>query len=343
MAATARRRSIAVGFVGALVVLAVLFWLVGAGDVLTALRLADPAVLVLIAVVTAVWMLAWSLALRTVLGILDIRISVWQAVLVFAATVFANNVTPFGQAGGEPVSALLISNVADSEYETSLAAVVSLDALKLLPPIGLALMGMGYYAATVTLSDRLEDVAFALIAVCICLPLVGLALWNLRHSGVSIVARVLAPVIAVVGRLVPRWQPPDAADLERRVRGFVASLERITDDPRDVAIALSLVAAGWLALIVCLWLSLVALGFFEPHLFAAALIALPLGSLAAVTPFPGGLGGMEAAFVAVLTPISGLPASTVSAAVVLFRVASYWLPTLIGGAATSAFGSTARW
>ncbi|WP_254766792.1 lysylphosphatidylglycerol synthase transmembrane domain-containing protein [Salinilacihabitans rarus] len=331
------------GFAGALIVLAVLLWLVGVGEVVATLRRADVDVLALVALAALGWLLAWSLALRTVLAILGIDVSVRQATAVFAATVFANNVTPFGQAGGEPVSALLISSVADTEYETGLATIVSLDALKLLPPIGFGLLGIAYYATTITLSERLETAAVALCALAVGLPAVGLALWRRRDGVASGTARGLAAVLGGLGRVIPRWRPPTAAALERRARGFVGALERVAGEPRAVAFALAYVSLGWLGLIASLWLSLAALGFGDPRLLAAAFVAVPLGSVASATPFPGALGGMEAALVVLLTPITGLPASAVGAAVLCHRFATYWLPTLLGGAAAFAFGSTARW
>ena len=139
-------RTTLVGFAGALCVLAVLLWFVGVGDVVSALSMASPPVLVVIVVVATCWLTAWGLSLRTVLGVLGAPITIPSAVLVFAGATFANNVTPFGQAGGEPVSALLVSRASDSEYETGLAAIASVDALNFVPSIALALVGWVGYA-----------------------------------------------------------------------------------------------------------------------------------------------------------------------------------------------------
>jgi glycosyltransferase 2 family protein len=335
-------RAVLAGFAGAILVLAALFQLVGVGELVGVLAGADATALVLVALAAAGWLLAWSLALRTVLASLGVEIGVAESVLVFTGTVFANNVTPFGQAGGEPVGALLISEVADTRYETGLAAIVSVDAIRLFPPVGFALLGLGYYAVTTTLSDRTEAIAVALLAIAICLPCCGIVLWRFRHRVRGRVARGLDGVLGPIGRAVPRWNPPDLAAIEARIDGFVLALERIADDPRRVTRAFAFSTLGWFSLIGCLWLSLVALGFRDPQLLAAAFVAIPLGSLGAATPLPGGLGGIEAAIVAVLAPITGLPAAAAAGAVVIYRAATYWMPTVVGGAAVAAYGFANR-
>ena len=59
--------------------------------------------------------------------------------------------------------------------------------------------------------------------------------------------------------------------------------------------------------------------------------AVYLGSsiIAAAAPTPGGLGAMEAALVAGLTSV-GLEAGLAVAAVLSYRLATYWLPILPG-------------
>lgn len=329
------------GFAGALCVLAGLFWLVGVDDMIEALQQADARVLVFVGLAAIGWLLAWSLALRTVLASLGVHITVLESILVFVAAVFANNVTPFGQAGGEPVSALLIAHTADSDYETGLAAIVTIDTVNVLPSIVLALFGLGYYASMVTLPERLVAITVVLIVVAVCLPFAGIVLWRRRHGAQSITTSVLATILKIIGIAIPRWRPPSATAIDARVGKFVTALERVAGDRRGLAQTFLLSTLGWIGLILCLWFSLVAIGFDDPRLLAAAFVTVPLGSVAAATPFPGGLGGMEAAFVAVLTALTSLPAAALGAAVVCYRVATYWLPTVVGGAVASAFGS--RW
>jgi len=81
------------------VILAVLFVVVGADRVIETLLAADPALVAATFGLALCWLIAWSLMLRTVLGSLDVDLSVTTSFLVYSGAVFANNVTPFGQGG----------------------------------------------------------------------------------------------------------------------------------------------------------------------------------------------------------------------------------------------------
>ncbi|WP_267640874.1 lysylphosphatidylglycerol synthase transmembrane domain-containing protein [Haloarchaeobius amylolyticus] len=333
-------RPIVAGFVGALVVLAVLLWFVGVEAVVAQLTAADPTVYAFVFLAALGWLLAWGLALRSVLRILGIEFSVRDAFLVYAAATFANNVTPFGQAGGEPFSALLISRVADSEYETGLAAIASVDAINFVPSVGFALMALGYYAVTVTLTDRLANAAVVVVLLTVVLAVAAYLAWQHRYRVEEAVVRVVSPLVCRVGRVVPRVNPPGPAAIRGRIEGFFATIERVASDRLSLLATLSYSAFGWLMLVVCLWLSLYALGFRGPDLFVAAMLAVPLGSVASVTPLPGGLGGIETVLLMVLPTVTGIEAASVSAAILLHRLATYWFPVFVGGSAMAALGAS---
>jgi hypothetical protein len=333
-------RATAAGFAGAAVVLGALLWFVGIGDVLDALSRANPVVVGLIAGTALAWLLAWGLALRTVLGGLGIELSVRQSFMVFSAATFANNVTPFGQAGGEPFSALLVSKVADSEYETGLAAIASVDALNFVPSIGLAAVGLGYYATTATLGDRLTVAAASIGGLAVAVA-VGAGLgWRYRYHLEAAVVRAFTPLVQWVGRAVPNRDAPAGDAVEKRVEGFFHTIERIGGDRRRLLVALGLSTAGWVALAACLWLALLAVGVQVP--LAAPMIAIPAAAVMSVTPLPGALGAIEAVQIGLLLPMTGISKGTIAAAVFVHRGATYWLPVLIGGGAASALGVSRR-
>ena len=331
-------RTTLVGFAAALVVLGLLVGLVGVGRVIETLSRADPTVLLGVLGAATVWMVSWGLSLRTVLGVLGSTVPARVAILVFAAATFANNVTPFGQAGGEPVTALFISRAADTEYETGLAAIASVDSLNFVPSILLALVGIGYFSATVAFGRRLQYAAAAVAVLALGIPAVGYYAWQNRYRVEMRVVGVLTPVVRWAGRVLPRREPPDAHVIEARIEGFFHGIERVADDRRGLATALGFSALGWLCLAVSLWLSLWSLGYLVP--FAATLVVIPVGAIAGITPLPGGLGGVETVLVAMLVPTTGVTVAGATAAVVLHRAATYWLPVLVGGGAAAAIGAS---
>jgi len=329
------------GFATALVVLAVVIWIIGVDDVLNALSRAEHSVLALIVGVAVCWLSAWGLALWVVLGAIGTPISAPKAVFVFTAAVFSNNVTPFGQAGGEPISALLISSVADTEYENGLAAIASVDTLHFVPSVGFALIGFVFLLAGTTQLTRNIAVAagatVALVALIVTAAVVG---WQNRDQVESAVTRAVTPLLKLLARVIPGRSPPNRATIESRIDGFFHSVGRVAGDRGTIAKAMGCSALGWLALSTSLWLSLYALGYATP--FAAALFVVPVGSIAGATPLPGGLGGLEAAFITLLIPTAGVSASTATAAVLIHRGATYWLPTLFGGGAAAVIGASKR-
>jgi uncharacterized protein (TIRG00374 family) len=335
-----QKRATVLAFAAALVVFALLAYLVGVGEFLAVLRRTDGRIVGLVVAVTVLWLVAWGGALRVVLDVLGVRVSPVASFLVFAAAMFANNVTPFGQAGGEPVTALLISRVADTEYETGLAAIASVDTLNFVPSITLALIGVGYFTTEVTLGTN-RNVALAAVAVVVLavgVPGLMYAGWTRRYALEERVVGLLAPVVRRVARRLPRVPVPTVEGVERRVDGFFRAIERIADSPRALAAAVALSTAGWGFQMVGLWLAFHAVGVPIP--LSIALFVVPVGAMAGVTPLPGGAGGVESVLVVLLAaiPIPGVTTSVALAAVVVFRGAVYWVPVVLGGVVTAVVG-----
>lgn len=330
-------RATAAGFAGALVVLAVLAWVVGVGDLLAALSRARLPVVVAVVAAAAVWLTAWALALRTVLGALDADITVSSAVGVYAGALFANNVTPFGQAGGEPVSALLIAEAARTDYETALAAIASADSLNFIPSTAFALLGVAYVVVSATAGAALRWATAAVVAVAVVVPVVAWLGWTNRGRVQAGTSRILTPIAQAVGRRIPRLGEPTREAVTSRVDGFFGSIEVVATDRKALLVALGFSATGWFAQAVALWLSLYAVGATVP--LWVVLVVVPVGAIAGVTPLPGGLGGVEAVLVALIVSLAGVGAATAAAAVLVHRGAVYWLPTLVGGGVASALGA----
>jgi uncharacterized protein (TIRG00374 family) len=326
------------GFAGALAVLAALVWVVGVDRTAAALLSADPTTLGLVLGVAVVWLTTWGLALWTVLDALGTPVSAPLAVLLYAGAVFSNNVTPFGQAGGEPLSALLISSAADSEYETGLAAIASVDTAHFVPSVGLAVVGFTFVTAgAVRLGRNLTVAAVAVAVLALGLPVAAYLGWRYRYELEATVVRALTPFLRWVGRVVPRRSPPTAEGIERRIEGFFTAIDRIATDRRTLLQTLGFSALGWAALACSLWLSLSAVGYSVP--VATTLLVVPVGSIASLAPLPGGSGAIETVLVTLLVSTTAVPGAAATSAVLVHRGATYLLPMLVGAAVASALGA----
>jgi hypothetical protein len=333
-------RATAVGFLMAAIVLAALFWFVGVGRIVRALSRADLRLVAVVGLMMLGWMVAWSFALRTVLDILGVTLPRVDVVLVYAAAAFANNVTPFGQAGGEPITALLIADASETEFETGLAAIASVDALNFAPSIALAVIGLGSYATTTALGPRLEVVALTIAAFAIGVPALVLAAWHRRYALERYTVAGLTPIVQKIYRVVPRRSPPNAAAIDRRIERFFAAIERVATDRRALVVTLSYSTLGWLLQAGALWLAFVALG--RPIPIAVPLFVVPFGTIASATPMPGGLGGIESVHLLLLVTTTGVGLPLATAAVIIHRVGGFWLTTVTGGAALGALRVRSR-
>ncbi|MBX0324079.1 flippase-like domain-containing protein [Halomicroarcula sp. F13] len=327
------------GFAGASLVLAVLVWVVGVDRTLQALLMADPAALAVVVGIAVVWLTSWGMALWSVLRALETAVPAHTAVLVYAAAVFSNNVTPFGQAGGEPLSALLISSAADSEYETGLAAIASVDTAHFVPSIGYAIVGFTFVAAgAVRLGRNLVFAAVAVAVLAVGLPVAAYLGWRYRYELEAAVVRLFTPLIRLFGKVVPRRSPPTTAVVETRIESFFAAIDRIATDRTTLLQTLGFSALGWACLAASLWTSLYAVGHTVP--VATVLLVVPVGSIASIVPLPGGSGAIETVLVTLLVstvpPLSGPAAAS---AVLIHRGATYLLPTLVGAGVASALGA----
>lgn len=63
---------------------------------------------------------------------------------------------------------------------------------------------------------------------------------------------------------------------------------------------------------------------------AIAVVFLAGNAIGSAAPVPGGIGAIEAALIAGLTTTGKLPIETATAAVLLFRFLTFWLPVLPG-------------
>ncbi len=112
------------------------------------------------------------------------------------------------------------------------------------------------------------------------------------------------------------------------LREAVSGLRKILMEPARLARLFGGAIAVTGLYIAAFDLSLRAVGVHEP-IAQVMLVYLGSAAIAAAAPTPGGLGAMEAALTAGLTAV-GMPAAPALAGVLIFRLATYWLPILPG-------------
>ncbi|HYZ56310.1 MAG TPA: lysylphosphatidylglycerol synthase domain-containing protein [Streptosporangiaceae bacterium] len=184
-------------------------------------------------------------------------------------------------------------------------------------------------AAAVTLSQLVNVVTTVLLLVALgLLTGSGLSRFHIVPGtdaliGLAVIAAAVALLLAI---------PQTRARLNRIVWPHLRSVwPRLLDAlSHPVRLAVSaganlLLTAGYL---LAFFASLYAVGA-HPAILPAAVVYLAGNAVGSAAPTPGGLGGVEAVLVAGLTGM-GIPAHEAIPAVLVFRVATFWLPIPAG-------------
>jgi uncharacterized membrane protein YbhN (UPF0104 family) len=153
------------------------------------------------------------------------------------------------------------------------------------------------------------------------LPHPEVLLWG--AAAVAVLAAVVFAVPAVRRLLAVRLLPL----LRRSVHGAGHALR----SPGKLALLLGGSAVVTLSYITCVYLSTRAFGG-ELGFATVGAVYLAGAAVAAAAPTPGGLGALEAAVIAGLVA-GGMDHTIAVPAVFLYRIATFWLPTLPGWAA----------
>jgi undecaprenyl-diphosphatase len=260
---------------------------------------ADWAWLPLIIAMSAVTYLASAVAL---MGAVVPRIRFWPTVLAQAASSFINRVSP-ANVGGMALNARFLQK---SGVDTS---------------AGVAAVGV----------NSLVGAVVHLILIVVFFTWAGRGLGKaFKLPSTSKLLLILAVVMAIVG-IVLATRPGRrfaAGKLIPGLKSAAASLRRVAKNPVKMIMLFGGSAVITLAYIGALAASVQAFGG-GPGVVLVGAVYLGGAAVAAAAPSPGGLGAIEAALIVGLTGV-GMAAGPAVAAVLLCRLATYWLPVAPG-------------
>lgn len=184
--------------------------------------------------------------------------------------------------------------------------------------------------APLLLVDRASDLAAMgmILAISLAMSAKGIAgalpvtLLALTGAFISTRPRLLAAVADIGYRIVGRWPRIFA-----RIRTAARSLNRFSS-PTLMATAAGIGAVGWFAEAVAFYFLLVWMGA-DIGLAAAAAIFIFSTLAGGLTGAPGGIGGAEAAMIALLT-LEGVPLEISLPATAIIRLTTLWFAIAIG-------------
>lgn len=318
---------IAVGFVVAGLLLAILAAGIGIEELRAALSTADLGWIAAACLSTCASFTAWTWSWRIILGVADVDEPFRKLLVTYAAATFGNYVTPMGQAGGEPIIAYVLARETGASYEDSFASVMTADLLNLAASFGLATLSVGVIVWRSDLPEAVEPVAGGLAAVAVGALAIATIGWRFRRSLEQSVARSLAPVV----RLLPGVT---IETFRERLRELRTAFDRIAAEPWALVRALAVSYLGWILFVLPLYFAGRALGLAVDPLVAFFVVSASM--LAGIVPSPGGLGSVEAALTGLLVALVALNPADAYAVALVYRLTTYWFALVVGGLAALA-------
>jgi uncharacterized membrane protein YbhN (UPF0104 family) len=143
------------------------------------------------------------------------------------------------------------------------------------------------------------------------------------NAGLGLLVVMISLAILLV--VVPKFR----AKLSRGLQSFGKQLKSYRKRPVTVGVALCVQICLTLSNVTAFWLCVLAVHISLT--FVGALLVFTFGfGVGSAAPTPGGLGGIEAGLVAGLVAYQ-IASPTAVAAVLVYRLISYWLPLAISG------------
>jgi uncharacterized membrane protein YbhN (UPF0104 family) len=250
------------------------------------------------------------------------RLPVWRMLRIDLSTIALSHSMPAGGAAGTALGLRLMTAdgvpLSDAAFAKLGQGMLSAAMLQ----IGLA---AGVIAAVSTGHRSSVSVVSLVAAVPTCIALALLAsLLRRRRGWLGALAERATMILPRIG--------PGRASAAVDLAG--AHLDALLVDRQRLSRAVGWTALNWTADAAALWCALRAYGIAVP--IPLLLVAFGLAATTTWIPLtPGGLGVVEAVLIPLVVAF-GAPASAAVLGVVTWRLASFWLPILLGaGAYTS--------
>ena len=187
----------------------------------------------------------------------------------------------------------------------------------------------GTIAAAVTVSQLVNIVTTVLLLIVLGV-LTGSGLSKFKIApGVDVLIGLAVIAVAVITVLaVPQTRRMVTGAVWPHLRQIWPRLLEAVSQPLRLGVAVGANLLLTVAYSVALIAALRSVGA-HPAILATVVVFLAGNAVGAATPTPGGIGGVEAVLAAGLTAI-GIPAHEAIPAVLLFRMATFWLPIPLG-------------
>lgn len=263
-----------------------------------------------------------------------------QTLTPFFAATFAKLIAPLGTVAGAPYLAYVLERIRGVRFERALAGVVGADLMALVPIFTFSIVGFLDRAAAPDVPPVAEGILLGVVAAILIVGGLTIIFFYKREAAELALMAVLRPIRGFVGRHRPRWNERLSDEVVgARVGGFYEAFDSMVDEPAHIIATLAVSFLSWFLMIVPMALIAQAIG--SPVPWPVLFFVVPVSILANIVPTPGGLGAVEITLTELLVTYGAMTRPVALAGVLLWRLATYWIPLLIGAGATGVVA--ARW
>jgi uncharacterized protein (TIRG00374 family) len=261
-------------------------------------------------------------------------ISFFKLFKFFMIGSFISNITPSFGTGGEPVKAMLLGKETGMSKAECFAGVVSQRMLNMFPFLVLSILGLGL----LFFKPELRLVTWELIAVSfsllLCIGIFVLIIYfyirkDKLSSFVHYSIRSLAPFIGLIKKGFD--ENAYSEGVEESINSFHGGLQNIHHNKNGLIQAVIFSFIGWCFDILAIYTVFLSIGNASLHI-SVLIITYTISMMSSWLPLflPGGLGITDGTM-AVLFVYGGVPLEIAVLATLLYRLASYWFNTILGG------------
>lgn len=322
-----RQIVVGVGFWG--LVFGIFVTVVGVGEFAAKIQAITPSQLALLLATVGAGTIAMGTCFYVISRSLNLGLSYVEAIFLNTSVSLAHNLTPFGQAGGEPIAAAIVSQRSGRPYEECLAALSMKDIVSFVPAILVFVFGGAYLVVFGhSVPDRLRPLV-AGFTIMVALGLLAFtAIRTYPDKTRSVLHFLVGGLNRIVGRL-PFLSSIDESEIENRVHNFADSLGDVATDKKTVILSSGFATLAFILQGCLLWIALSMISGVDISVVLAVFI-LQVSLLASGLPLPGGSGGVESAQVLMIVAMTDAATAPTITAVVLSRGLVFWTPIVLG-------------
>ena len=315
-------------------ILLVMLWFVGIDQVIDALKMANPLIIVLAILTQVFTYFLYTLRWQILNKLTDKDVSIKELLPMVLVGLAVNNITPSGRGGGEPVRAYVLAKRKDYQFEETFATVVADRALDTFPFVVLAAITIAAMALYFNFDTWLLVVmVLAVIAIVIVLMVI---IYMCINPGFG--QRVDGWIIG----LVRRFYKKNSEELEQKIHdailGFQDTMKLLISNRKVMYYTVPLSFVIWIFEIIRVYLVFMSFGA-NVSLITIGEVFIVASLVGMIPLLPGGLGAIDGVMI-IFYSAAGISSSVSAAATVVERLISFWMATIIGLVILPYYGSS---